>query len=123
LPRTSCTLRKPRSASLALRRGLSFDQGFLALQAAIDGLGIALSKRTLVDADIVAGRLVVPFDVILPSDAGYYIVAPEETADTSEIALFRDWLLHSVTKATEPSSPRAPRQRKAARRESHFISS
>jgi LysR family transcriptional regulator, glycine cleavage system transcriptional activator len=111
-------------ASLALRKGLSFDQGFLALQAAIDGLGIALSKRTLVDADIVAGRLVVPFDVILPADAGYYIVAPEETADTSKIALFRDWLLHSVTKGTEPSSSRqgAARLRKAARRESHGIS-
>ena len=83
--------------SLAARRGLSFDLGFMALQAAIDGLGVALGRTRLVDADIAAGRLVVPFDVVLPTDAGYYIVAPEETADAAKIVLFRDWLTQSVT--------------------------
>jgi LysR family transcriptional regulator, glycine cleavage system transcriptional activator len=104
--------------SLALRRGLSFDQSVMALQAAMDGLGIALCKKSLVDADIAAGRLVVPFDVVLPADAGYYIVAPEETADTRKIALFRDWLLRSVTNGTAPSTSRqgAVLQRKAAGR-------
>jgi LysR family transcriptional regulator, glycine cleavage system transcriptional activator len=87
--------------SLALRRGLSFDQTFMALQAAMDGLGVALGRTSLVDADIAAGRLVVPFDVVLPADAGYYIVAPEETADTTKIALFREWLTRSVTPGSE----------------------
>jgi hypothetical protein len=40
-----------------------------------------------------------PFDLVLPVDAGYYAVAPEETADTTKIALFRDWLARSVVKA------------------------
>jgi LysR family glycine cleavage system transcriptional activator len=83
-------------AALALRRGLSFDQSFMALQAAVDGLGVALSSQSLVEADIAAGRLVTPFDLVLPADAGYYIVAPEETADATKIALFRDWLVHLV---------------------------
>ena len=82
--------------SLALRRGLSFDQSFMALQAAMDGLGVALGRTRLVDADIAAGRLVVPFDVVLPVDAGYYVVAPEETAETTKIVLFREWLTRSV---------------------------
>jgi LysR family glycine cleavage system transcriptional activator len=90
--------------SLALRRGLSFDQGFMALQAAIEGLGVALGSRSLVTADIAAGRLAVPFDLVLPADAGYYIVAPEETADTAKIALFRDWLIRSVTNGTTASA-------------------
>jgi LysR family transcriptional regulator, glycine cleavage system transcriptional activator len=54
------------------------------------GLGVALCKKSLVEADIVAGRPVVPFDIVVPADAGYYVVAPEETADTKKIALFRD---------------------------------
>jgi LysR family transcriptional regulator, glycine cleavage system transcriptional activator len=87
--------------SLALRRGLSFDQTFMALQAAMDGLGIALGRTRLVDADIAAGRLVVPFDVVLPADAGYYIVAPEETADLTKIVLFRKWLTQSVALRAE----------------------
>jgi LysR family transcriptional regulator, glycine cleavage system transcriptional activator len=90
--------------SLALRRGLSFDQSFMALQAAMDGLGVALGRTRLVDADIASGRLVVPFDVVLPADAGYYIVAPEETADAPKIVLFRDWLTRSVTAGSEAAA-------------------
>lgn len=90
--------------ALATRRGLNFDQGFMALQAAIDGLGVALGRRRLVDADIAAGRLVVPFDLVLPADAGYYIVAPQETADATKIVLFRDWLSQSVTPRVEAES-------------------
>ena len=36
--------------SLALRRGLSFDLSLMALQAAMDGLGVALGRSRLVDA-------------------------------------------------------------------------
>jgi LysR family glycine cleavage system transcriptional activator len=83
--------------SIAARRGLSFDQSFMAIQAAMDGLGVALGRTRYVEADIAAGRLVVPFDVVLPADAGFYVVAPEETADVPKIVRFRDWLLGSVT--------------------------
>jgi LysR family glycine cleavage system transcriptional activator len=90
--------------SLALRRGLSFDQSFMAIQAAMDGLGVALGRSSLVGADIEAGRLVAPFDVVLPADAGYYVVAPEETADTTKIALFRDWLIQSAAHGSEAAA-------------------
>ena len=103
--------------ALALRRGLSFDQSFMALQAATDGLGVALSGRSLVDADIAAGRLVIPFDVVLPADAGYYIVAPEETADTTKIALFCDWLARSVANGAAARGPSATGDVVVARRQ------
>lgn len=92
--------------SFAQRRGLSFDQSFMAIQAAVDGLGVALGRTRYVEDDIAAGRLVVPFDVVLPADAGFYIVSPEATADTPKIALFRDWLIGSVTPgAVAPPPP------------------
>jgi len=84
--------------ALAQRRGLNFDQSFMALQAAIDGLGVALGRSPLVEADIAAGRLVVPFDLVVPAEAGFYVVAPEETADAPKIAKFRDWLIASVAR-------------------------
>ena len=37
--------------SLATRRGLSFDQSFMAIQAAMDGLGVALGRTPYVEAD------------------------------------------------------------------------
>jgi LysR family glycine cleavage system transcriptional activator len=81
---------------IATRRGLSFDQSFMAIEAAVEGLGVALGRTRFVEADIATGRLVVPFEMVLPADAGFYIVAPEATADTPKIALFRDWLIGSV---------------------------
>jgi LysR family transcriptional regulator, glycine cleavage system transcriptional activator len=88
-------------AAMAMRRGLSFDQSFMAIQAAIDGLGVAMGRTRYVEADLAAGRLVKPFDLVLPAEAGFYVVAPEETADLPKIALFRDWLIASV----EPGKP------------------
>ena len=43
-------------------------------------------------------------DVVLPADAGYYIVAPEQTADSTKIALFRDWLVRSVAKRSQTAA-------------------
>jgi LysR family glycine cleavage system transcriptional activator len=90
--------------SIAARRGLMFDQGFMAVQAAMEGLGVALGRTHLVEADIAAGRLIAPFDVVLPQDAGYYVVAPEATADTPKINLFREWLMQSATPGALGSS-------------------
>jgi LysR family transcriptional regulator, glycine cleavage system transcriptional activator len=90
---------------LAQRRGLTFDQSFMCIQAAIEGLGVALGRSAFVEADIAQGRLVVPFDVVLPAEAGFYIVAPEETADDPKIALFRDWLIKSVTPGAKAPPP------------------
>jgi LysR family transcriptional regulator, glycine cleavage system transcriptional activator len=94
--------------ALATRRGLSFDQSFMAIQAAMDGLGVALGRTPFVETDIAAGRLVVPFDVVLPADAGFYIVAPEDTADTAKIALFREWLIGSVAPGGVAPPPDVP---------------
>jgi DNA-binding transcriptional LysR family regulator len=84
-------------ASIATRRGMTFDQGFMAIQAAMEGLGVAMGRFHLVEADIAAGRLVAPFDMVLPRDAGYYVVSPEATADAPKIARLRDWLIASAT--------------------------
>ena len=84
--------------ALASRPGLTFDLSLMALQAAIDGLGVALGRTPFVEADIAAGRLVVPFDIKLPAEAGFYVVAPQETAETPKIALFRDWLIATVAR-------------------------
>jgi LysR family glycine cleavage system transcriptional activator len=58
-----------------------------------------------VEVDIVAGRLVAPFDIVLPQDAGYYVVTPEATADAPKIALFREWLVQSATPSALAALP------------------
>ena len=56
--------------------GVKFDLIMNALQAAIDGLGVALGRTPLVEGDLATGRLIAPFDISLPIEAAYYVVAP-----------------------------------------------
>jgi LysR family glycine cleavage system transcriptional activator len=74
------------------RPGLSFDLIFMTIQAAIDGLGVAMGRTSYVEADIAKGRLVVPFKIKLPDDWGFYLVSPKATADSPKLAAFRHWL-------------------------------
>jgi len=83
-------------ADISRQPGLSFDMIFMTLQAAIDGHGVAIGRTTYVEGDLAKGRLVKPFQISLPADAGFYLVAPESAAQTPKLAAFRDWLLASV---------------------------
>jgi LysR family glycine cleavage system transcriptional activator len=76
--------------------GLSFDMIFMTLQAAIDGLGVAVGRTTYVEGDLANGRLVVPFQISLPADAGFYLVSPEAASHSPKLAAFREWLLAAV---------------------------
>jgi LysR family transcriptional regulator, glycine cleavage system transcriptional activator len=72
--------------------GLTFDLIFVTVQAAIDGIGVAMGRTSYVEGDVADGRLVVPFKTTLPSDAGFYLVSPEARADSGKLAAFRRWL-------------------------------
>ncbi len=73
-------------------RGLSFSPSHLVINAAIDGLGVALAKNSWVAEDLELGRLVRPFDISLQVDSAYYMVFPKERAEDMHIATFVDWM-------------------------------
>jgi LysR family transcriptional regulator, glycine cleavage system transcriptional activator len=82
--------------------GLHFGHTALTVQAAIDGMGVALGDSNLVADDLAKGRLIRPFDLSLqaPANFAYWLIAPEETSDTPMIKSFRDWCL-AEARATE----------------------
>ena len=71
---------------LSKQPGVTFDLIFMTVQAAIDGLGVAMGRTSYVEADIAKGRLVVPFEITLPADAGFYLVSPEAKSGSAEAA-------------------------------------
>lgn len=75
---------------------LSFNYSNLMIQAAIDGLGVALTPGVLVEDDLAAGRLVKPFDISVSTEANYYLVAPLGAFERPKLAAFRDWLLREA---------------------------
>jgi LysR family transcriptional regulator, glycine cleavage system transcriptional activator len=87
-------------ANISRQPGLTFDLILMTVQAAIDGFGVAMGRTSYVEADIAKGRLVVPFKITLPANAGFYLVCPEATADTPKLVAFRQWLVASVQNKT-----------------------
>ena len=65
----------------------------LALEAAIDGLGVVLALKPLIAEAVASGRLVIPFDISVPSPNAYYLVVAETAAERPAVAAFCDWLL------------------------------
>ncbi|ANK83587.1 MAG: transcriptional regulator [Rhizobiales bacterium NRL2] len=75
------------------KRGPTFDNSAMLLQAAAEGLGVAMARHALAYADLLAGRLVRPFSITLASDFAYYLVHVPRVAEQPKVAAFRDWLI------------------------------
>jgi LysR family glycine cleavage system transcriptional activator len=84
-----------RATDVEVGRGPHFSDASLAIDAAIEGLGVALAMKPLVSADIEAGRLVIPFDVSAPTRYAYFLVMPANAAENAGVAAFRRWLLEA----------------------------
>jgi len=75
-------------------RGPRFSHDSMAVQAAIEGQGVALAVSTLVVDDLAAGRLVRPFPPTVSEETtfGYYLVYPDDKAADPRVRAFRDWI-------------------------------
>jgi len=80
-------------ADIARQPGITFDMIFMTIQAAIDGIGVAMGRTSYVQDDIAKGRLVVPFKIALPADAGFYLVSPEGRREAPKLTAFRNWMI------------------------------
>jgi len=82
-------------------RGLRYSMESMAIQAALDGHGIALVSNVLVEADLEAGRLVRLFDIGLRTglDVAYYLAYAPSRLRHPRVAAFRDWLLEEVARS------------------------
>jgi LysR family transcriptional regulator, glycine cleavage system transcriptional activator len=71
---------------------LTLDHFYLALQAALDGLGVAMGPTALVADDLAAARLIVPFPTpALPARA-YHAYLPDARASDPAVTAFCEWL-------------------------------
>ena len=77
--------------SLASAGALTLDHFYLAIQAAVDGVGVAMGPTALVADDLAAGRLITPFPQISLPARGYFAYFRAAGIDPST-AIFCDWL-------------------------------
>jgi LysR family transcriptional regulator, glycine cleavage system transcriptional activator len=74
---------------------LVFDTRNQALQAAAEGLGIALNRRPSGDLMIQRGALIAPLPGAVETRGAYYAVAPERSASLVRVRRFSAWLASS----------------------------
>ena len=89
-------------------RGPSFWPSHLVINAAIDGLGVALAKKNWVEKDLEEGRLMRPFDISLPVEFSYFLVYPESSTGDRLITTFVDWVRSEVARDNEARAQAAP---------------
>jgi LysR family transcriptional regulator, glycine cleavage system transcriptional activator len=81
------------AAGVDAERGPVLNQASMAIDAAVDGQGLALARSALAAWDLIGGRLVRPFDLAMPAPYAYWIVCSQATAKLPKIVAFSEWLL------------------------------
>lgn len=83
-----------RAAGLPPRfaAGARFSQADHALDAAVAGGGVVLGRISLAEKDLAAGRLVIPYDLGLSTDAQYRFICPEGAELRPQVRAFREWI-------------------------------
>ena len=73
-------------------RTRKFGQANLVVQAAIEGMGVALGREPLVIDALIDGRLVRPFEQTTKSPLSYWLVCRNELAGKANIQKFFNWI-------------------------------
>ncbi|WP_199088124.1 LysR substrate-binding domain-containing protein [Bosea sp. ASV33] len=76
----------PRPRSIRL-----LDHHFLMMEAALGGLGVALSPQAIAVNDVAAGRLEAPAG-FTPDGTSYGLIHPRSAMVTQQVAALREWL-------------------------------
>lgn len=81
---------------LDLARGPRFDRSFMAISAAVDGAGVCLESRLMVERELDSGRLVAPFGLSGPKISGHSLAFLRSKSNVPKIRAFREWLFEQL---------------------------
>jgi LysR family glycine cleavage system transcriptional activator/LysR family transcriptional regulator of beta-lactamase len=76
----------------------SFGSSSMAVQAALDGVGVAVAQIHYVSDALAAHRLVAPFGIPPQRYESWYLAARPVRSQEPALAWFRDWLLAEATR-------------------------
>lgn len=73
-------------------RGPRYELFSMLVEAARAGLGVALVPHFFVLAEVASGELLIPHPCLFRSKRAYYLVYPENKAQSASLEVFRSWL-------------------------------
>lgn len=95
-------------ADLAARPGVELEVEQHAVTAAIAGHGVAITSPLFFRAELDAGRLLQPFELVLRDARDYWLAYPAARRHSPKIQAFRDWILDQAAREPELAAFAAP---------------
>lgn len=90
-------VKKFKATEVNPESGLFLETGYLVIQAAIDGQGVALERIELVKSAIQSGKLIQLFNLGIPETVNaYYLIFPEEKSSDPKIQSFVRWIKSEI---------------------------
>jgi LysR family glycine cleavage system transcriptional activator len=80
---------------------LWLDRSAMAIEAAVNGLGVVLESDILAESELRDGRLVAPFsdEMLTVENISYYLIRSSSMRNAVEAEVFRKWLLAEIKAA------------------------
>ena len=85
-------------------KGPEFEYYGQALQAAADGIGVAMGVHPYLDDDLRSRRLVAPFPQSVSKGEQWYLICREARRDEPAFQAFRSWMLDAARSAERPDA-------------------
>lgn len=82
--------------------GATYNDSAVVLDAAVNGLGVALARSSLVEHDLATGRLIRLFPEEVRAEYGYFVVWRADSRKLPAVEAFRDWLLSESSDQSPP---------------------
>ena len=82
--------------ALDLDRGPRFDRTFMAINAAVDGMGVALESELQIERELQNGHLVLPFGKVGPRTVCHRLLYLQSKAHIPKMCAFREWLFEEL---------------------------
>src|SRR5208283_4150409 len=102
-PTWSDWLKAAGASGVEARHGVWFNNMAMAIRAAAQGQGVALTSFAIAADELAAGRLVAPFSTSVSTPFGYYFLCRPGEAQTPRIKALRDFLVEEAAmSAAEP---------------------
>jgi LysR family glycine cleavage system transcriptional activator len=89
-------LRAAGVPDLEPQASVTLEHFYLTLQAALDGLGVAMGPERLIAGDVAAGRLTLPFAGPSLPARSYYTYVPEPRVEDPAVRAFCGWLAEAA---------------------------
>lgn len=85
--------------SIDLERGPRFDRSFMAINCAVDGLGIALESSLLIERELDSKKLVLPLGSKGPQIVCHQLLYLKSKGHVQKMKAFREWLFEELNQS------------------------